>query len=258
MENALLIGLSRQTVLSRQLDIVANNIANMETTGYKADNAAFSQYLMPGARDNEFTGKDQRVSFVQDRASWIDLSPGAIQHTGNPLDVAIDGNGYLVVQTPRGQRYTRNGALTIDGTGQLLTSEGYQVLGNSGPITLQLTDHDVTISSSGIITVREGTSTADSPRGQLQLASFDQPQRLQKDGGSTFLAPAGVNAQPAPPNTRVVQGAVEKSNVRAIAEMARMIQITRNYADVAAIIQQEGDQRRSALQQLAQAPSLSS
>jgi len=258
MENALLIGLSRQTVLDRQLEIVANNIANIETTGYKADNAAFSQYLMSGARDNEFGGNDRRVSFVQDRASWIDLSPGAIQHTGDPFDVAIDGNGYLVVQTPRGQRYTRNGALTINGTGQLVTSEGYQVLGNSGPITLQLTDHDVTISPTGIITVREGASTVDSPRGQLQLASFDQPHRLQKDGGSTFLAPPDLTPQPAPQGTRVVQGAVEKSNVRAIVEMARMIQITRSYADIAAILQQEGDLRRSAQQQLAQTPSSSS
>src|SRR5579872_5116154 len=78
MENALLVGLSRQMVLGRELDIVANNIANIETTGYKSDNAAFTQYLMPGARDNEFAGNDRRISFVQDRASWIDLSPGAI------------------------------------------------------------------------------------------------------------------------------------------------------------------------------------
>jgi flagellar basal-body rod protein FlgF len=88
MENALLVGLSRQMVLGRELDIVANNIANIETTGYKSDNAAFTQYLMPGARDNEFAGNDRRISFVQDRASWIDLSPGAVQHTGNPLDIS--------------------------------------------------------------------------------------------------------------------------------------------------------------------------
>jgi flagellar basal-body rod protein FlgF/flagellar basal-body rod protein FlgG len=135
MENALLVGLSRQMVLGRELDIVANNIANIETTGYKSDNAAFTQYLMPGARDNEFAGNDRRISFVQDRASWIDLSPGAVQHTGNPLDIAIDGKGYLAVQTPRGQRYTRNGALSINGSGQLVTSEGDQVIGPELPST---------------------------------------------------------------------------------------------------------------------------
>ncbi len=259
MENALLVGLSRQMALSRELDIVANNIANIDTTGFKADNAAFSEFLMPGARDNEFSaGKDRRISFVEDRATWIDLSPGALQHTGNPLDVAIDGKGYLVVQTPRGQRYTRNGALAINATGQLVTSEGDQVLGTGGPITFQLTDHDVTISPSGIVTVRDGAGTADAPRGQLQLASFDQPQRLQKDGASMFTAPAGVNAEPVPQGTRVVQGALEKSNVRAMVEMAHMIQITRNYSDIATILQQQGDMRRNSLQQLSQAASSSS
>src|SRR5271170_3016435 len=110
MENTLLVGLSRQMALGRELDIVANNIANIDTTGFKADNEAFQQFLMPGARDGQFSGKDQRVSFVEDRATWIDFSPGALSHTGNPLDLAVDGKGYFSVQTPRGQRYTRNGA----------------------------------------------------------------------------------------------------------------------------------------------------
>ncbi len=257
MENALLVGLSRQMALRHELDVTANNIANIDTVGYKADNAAFSEFLMSGARDNEFSGNDRRIDFVQDRATWIDLSQGAIEHTGSPLDVAIDGRGYLVVQTPRGQRYTRNGSLSINSAGQLVTSEGDQVLGNSGPITFQVTDHNVNISANGIITVREGASTVDAPRGQLQIVAFDQRQKLRKDGGSTFMAPAGVNPVPAPSSTRVVQGAVEKSNVRAVVEMARMIEITQNYNDIANIIQQQGDQRRNALQQLAQAPSSS-
>jgi flagellar basal-body rod protein FlgF/flagellar basal-body rod protein FlgG len=257
MENALLVGLSRQMALSHELDIIANNVANIDTTGYKADNAAFGEYLMPRASDQQFTGSDRRVSFVQDRASWIDFSPGAIERTGDPLNVAIDGKGYLVVQTPRGQRYTRNGTLSTNAAGQLVTSEGYQVLGDSGPITFQATDHDVAISNNGIITVREGSGTADAPRGRLQLVGFDQPQRLQKDGSSTFMAPNGVNAGPAPAGTRLVQGAVEKSNVNAVAEMARMIEITRSYTDIASILQQQGDQRRNALSQLSQTPSSS-
>jgi flagellar basal-body rod protein FlgF len=257
MENALLVGLSRQMALSHELDIVANNIANLDTTAYKADNASFSEFLMPHASDGQFSGGDKRISFVQDRATWIDFSPGSIQRTGNPLNVAIDGPGYLVVQTANGQRYTRNGSLSINATGQLVTSEGDPVQGSSGPITFQNTDHDVTISPSGIITVREGSSTADSPRGQLQLVTFDQPRLLQKDGGSNFLAPDGVNSTPGGPNTQVVQGALERSNVNAVAEMARMIQITRSYSDIAAILQQQGDQRRTALQQLSQMPASS-
>jgi flagellar basal-body rod protein FlgF len=254
MENALLIGLSRQMSLGHELDVVANNIANIDTTGYKSDRESFIEFLMPGAANQQFVGRDRRMSFVEDRATWIDYSPGALTRTGDPLNVAIDGKGYFAVQTPRGQRYTRSGAFAINATGQLVTSDGYQVLGDGGPITFQQNDHNISISESGIITVREGSSTVEAPRGKLQLANFAQPQRLLKDGNSTFQAPNGVNPDPAPAGTRVVQGAVEKSNVNAIAEMSRMIQITRSYQDVAAILQQQGDQRRNALQQLSQLP----
>ncbi len=254
MENTLLVGLSRQMVLSHELDVIANNVANIETDGFKSDNAMFSEYLMPRASDQTFSGHDRRIDFVQDRASWINMAPGALERTGNPLDIAVDGNAYFALQTARGQRYTRNGSFAINATGQLVTATGDQVLGDSGPITFQSTDHDVVVSADGIITVREGSSTADSPRGKIQLASFDQPQRLQKDGGTTFMAPPGVNANPAPIGTHVVQGAVEKSNVNGVAAMARLIEITRSYTDIANILQQQSDQRRNALSQLSQAP----
>jgi flagellar basal-body rod protein FlgF len=254
MENALLVGLSRQMALSHELDIVSNNIANMNTTGYKTDNALFAEYLMPGARDEQFTGNDRRISFVNDRASWIDFAQGAIQRTGNPLDVAIDGNAYLAVQTPRGVRYTRNGALATNPSGQLVTSDGYPVLGDNGPITFQNTDHDVIISPSGIITVREGASTQDSQRGRLQLVSFNQQSQLEKDGGSTFMALPGVNPSAPALGVRVVQGAIEKSNVNPVAEMTRMLQITQSYTDVANVLQQQSDQRKNALSQLSQTP----
>jgi flagellar basal-body rod protein FlgF len=255
MENALLVGLSRQMALMHELDTVANNIANMNTTGFKADNALFAQYLMPRASDQTFTGQDRRIDFVQDRATWIDMSPGSVQHTGNPLDVAIEGNAFLVVQNAQGQqRYTRNGALSINATGELVTSNGEQVASTSGPITFQQGDHDIVISSSGIITVRQGNSTADTVRGTLQLVTFDNPRQLQKDGGSNFTAPNGVNPNPAPPNTRVVQGAIEKSNVNGVGEMSRMIELSRSYTDIANILQQQSDQRRNALSQLSQMP----
>jgi flagellar basal-body rod protein FlgF len=258
MQNALLVGLSRQMALSHELDVIANNLANVDTTGFKADKATFSEFLMPGARDNEFaTGKDRRVSFVQDRATWIDFSPGAVQQTGSPLDVTIDGSkGWLVVQTPRGQRYTRSGSLSINATGTLVTSEGDAVQGTGGSIQFQTGDHNITISGSGIITAQDSSGNS-APRGQLQLVTFDRPHALQKDGGSMFLAPNGVNSSPAPAGTRVVQGQIEKSNVNAVAEMARMIQITRNYSDIAAILQQQGDLKKNSMQQLAQAPSSS-
>ena len=98
------------------------------------------------------------MSFVLDRGVWHDMSQGSIERTGNSLDVAIDGKGFMVVQTPNGERYTRNGSLQISPTGQLVTSDGYPVLGDGGPITLQPTDRQVSISRDGTISVREGAS----------------------------------------------------------------------------------------------------
>jgi flagellar basal-body rod protein FlgF len=254
MPNNTLIALSWQTALRRELDVVSNNIANINTTGYKTDNSAFSEYIMPVARAEQFAQQDRRLSFVQDRATWHDFSQGAFQQTGSPLDVAIDGEGFFVVQTARGERFTRNGAFQINNNGELVTSAGDRVLGDSGPIVLQPTDRDIIIHPDGTIKVREGQSlNSDSTRGRLRLVTFANPQSLQKDGTSMFAAPAGMLPQPAE-KSRVVQGASEKSNVRAVVEMARMIQVTRHYTEVANMIQQQSDLRRSSIQQLAEVP----
>jgi flagellar basal-body rod protein FlgF len=253
MENASLVGLSRQIALQRELDVVANNIANINTTGFKADNVVFQEFLMPGAQANQFAGNDRRVSFVQDRATWLDLSQGPVEQTGNPLDVAISGNAFLTVQTPRGERYTRNGALQINAQGQLVTSEGLQVIGQNGPIVFQPNDRDISIGVDGLISVREGQNTTDSQRGKLKLASFDQQQRLQKDGTSTYMAPAGVTPQ-VPADARVTQGAVEKSNVKSVLEMTRMIEVTRAYTQIASMLQSQSDTRKGAIDKLAEVP----
>ena len=171
MENALLIGLSRQTALQRELDVVANNIANVNTTGFKADGAVFAEFLQSRANSEQFAAPDRRMSFVQDRMSWHDMSQGTIQQTGGPLDVAIDGEGMLVVQTARGERYTRNGALQLNNAGELVTMAGDKVLGENGPIVLQPTDRDITITKDGTIKVREGVSL------QLRLHARQAPPR---------------------------------------------------------------------------------
>ena len=245
MENALLIGLSRQTTLRRELDIVANNIANMNTTAFKADGAVFAEYLNSGARAQQFAGPDQRLSFVQDRMTWHDISQGSVERTGNPLDVAIDGNAYMVVQTPRGERYTRNGALQVNQAGQLVNSAGEVVLGESGPIVLNATDRDVNITADGTVRVREGTKgTTDAARGKIRLVAFANPQVLQKDGSSTFAAPANMQPQPVPAT----------ANVRGVVEMTRMIELSRAYTEVANMLQQRSDLRRTAIERLAEVP----
>jgi flagellar basal-body rod protein FlgF len=255
MENVLLVGLSRQIALARELEVVANNIANLNTTGYKADGSLFEEFLMPNAQARGFVGADRRLSYVQDRATWHNFAQGPLRQTGNPLDVAIDGDAFFVVQTTRGERYTRNGAFQINAQGELVTSTGERVVGDGGPIQFQSTDSDVSINPDGTITVREnGNSRIDSARGRLRLVRFDAVQRLQKEGANLFLAPAGVTPQDADPKTRVVQGAIEQSNVRSVAEMARMVEVTRTYTQIAGVLQQQSEMRRTAIEKLAEVP----
>jgi len=255
MENLALIGLSRQIALHRELEVVANNIANLNTTGYKSDGSVFHEFLMPVARAGAFQGTDQRLSYVHDRATWHNFSTGPTRPTGNPLDVSIDGDAFFVVQTPRGERYTRNGSLQLNATGELVTNAGDRVLGDGGPIQFQPTDSNISINPDGTITVREsGNAASDSARGKLRLVRFEQVQTLLKDTSSMFRAPEGTAPQAADASVRVVQGTIEQSNVRPVIEMARMIELTRTYTQIANLLQQASEHRRTAIDKLAEVP----
>jgi flagellar basal-body rod protein FlgF len=255
MENLALIGLSRQIALHRELEVVANNIANLNTTGYKSDGSVFHEFLMPVARAGAFQGTDQRLSYVHDRATWHNFSTGPTRPTGNPLDVSIDGDAFFVVQTPRGERYTRNGSLQLNATGELVTNAGDRVLGDGGPIQFQPTDSNISINPDGTITVREsGNAASDSARGRIRLVRFERVQTLLKDTSSMFRAPDGTAPQPADASVRIVQGTIEQSNVRPVIEMARMIELTRTYTQIANLLQQASEHRRSAIDKLAEVP----
>ncbi len=253
MQNMLLVGLSRQMTLERQMDVVANNVANINTTGFKAEKSVFAEFLFSGAHEDNFATADRRVSFVQDRATFHDFSQGAVEQTKNPLDVAIDGGGFLVVQTPAGERYTRDGGLQINNQGQLVTKSGDPVLGSSGPLVFQPTDHDVSIAADGNVTVLEGVNHIDSVRGKLRLVSFAQAQRLIKEGSNLYSAGEGGAARPDTVST-VRQGFIEKSNVSSVLEMAHMIEVTRAYTQMASMLQQQSDLHKSAIEKLADVP----
>src|SRR3981189_2581641 len=134
------------------MDVVANNVANINTTGYKADRSLFQEYLMPVAHEDNFVGGDRRLSFVQDRATFHDFTSGPSEQTKNPLDVAIAGPGFLGVQTPAAERYTRDGSMQINNQGQLVTTSGNPVLGTNGPLVLHPPDHDSTLPANGTAT----------------------------------------------------------------------------------------------------------
>lgn len=240
MENAQLISLSRQIALQRQMDVVANNMANINTTGFKSENMLFEDYLMPVAKNNDFTGGDSGLHYTQDWSTIHDMTSGPIEQTGNPLDVALDGEGFLTVQTSAGEVYTRSGALQINASGTLVDLNGNPVLSESGPVKFGDSDTDITIASNGAI------MTSNGGKGRLKLVEFDDPQLLAREGDNYYSGPAGTPATA----TRVVQGSIEKSNVSGVTEMANMIRVQRAYQTLAGLLQRQDDLQRTAIQRL--------
>jgi flagellar basal-body rod protein FlgF len=252
MQNALLVGLSRQMTLERQMDVIANNVANANTNGFKADRSLFEEFLNSSAHEDNFVGSDRRVSYVQDRGTFRDVSQGPLVQTGNALDLAVDGDAYFAVQTAGGERYTRDGKFSLNNQGQLVTSDGNLVLGTGGPITFQPTDHDINVAPDGTVTVLEGVNRIDSIRGKIRLVSFDDPQKLTKLGANLYGA--GTATLQADTKAAVRQGYIEKSNVNAVSEMSRMVEVMRTYTQVANLLQQQSDLHKSAIEKLADVP----
>ena len=227
MGETTIIHLSRLIALERRLDNVANNVANADTTGFRARQLSFQEYLSP-AKENDGDGKKGRpVSLVNAGFQYPDASGGAIQLTGNPLDVAIVGDGYFAVQTPQGERYTRAGAFTVDSTGRLVTMEGQPILSRSGPITIAAEERSVTIAADGTISSRQRVV------GSLRLVRFDGP--LQAVGSNLFQGQTPALDIP-PGSVRLSVGALEKSNVQNVQEMSRLSELTRSYEQVGGLL----------------------
>lgn len=185
-----------------QLDIIANNIANANTAGYKKDTLSFSALL--------------------GEAEHTDMSQGPIRSTGNKLDIALSGSGFLRVQTNQGILYTRAGDLAVDSKNQLVTQDGWPVLGQKGsPIKIDDVD-GLQITSTGQI------FDDNNPVGQLDLVDFP-PNSLQKKAGQYFQ-PVDATTQPQQAtNCNVRQGALEDANLNTVREMAKLIEATRDY-----------------------------
>jgi len=243
IENAQLIGLSRQMALQRQMDVVANNMANINTTGFKAETILFEDYVMPLARDRDFRGADQPLSYVQDWATMHDLTAGAIAQTGNELDVALNGDGFFAVQVNGQDRWTRSGAFQLDANGTLVDLSGNPILGEAGPITFGPEENGIAIAADGSISSSAG------PKGRLRLVEFANAQELNREGANLF---SGGTPLPATA-TRVMQGYIEGSNVSGVAEMAEMIRVTRAYESAVNLAQKQDDMRKDAIQRLGEA-----
>jgi len=236
MENAGYIALSRQMVLRREMDVIANNMANLNTPAYKGQSMLFVEYL-------ETADNGEKMSFVQDISLVRNLTEGQMTSTENPLDLAIAGDGYFEVETPVGTRYTRNGVFQLNAAGELVTSSGQRVLGEGGqPIILPPNSTDVTITRDGTI------STSQGPAGRLRLVRFEDEQSMVKLADGLYDAD-GQDALPAE-GAEVMQGMVEGSNVQGIIELTRMIETVRSYTNTGKLVNDEHERLRRAIQSL--------
>ena len=221
MENSFLVGLSQQMATNRAMEVIANNLANLSTPAFKREAVEFQQFMVPvQATEAEGTGT-VNVSFVLDHGVTRDLSDGRMDQTGGSLDLAITGPAYFAVQTPNGERYTRNGHFKLDDQGRVVTDDGYQVQSDSGAITLQPQDGDLQVASDGTL------STNLQRLGKLRLVGFADERTLKKVGSSLY--DAGAQTAQASTTVRVHQGLVERSNVEPVIEIAHMIEVLRAY-----------------------------
>lgn len=241
MENALMVGLSRQLVLRKKMNITANNIANMSTTGFKVEKILLQRFNQTGASQADGPAT---VSFVKDRGMVRDFRTGQIEHTGRALDLALSGRGFFVVETDDGIRYTRDGRFSVDNNGTLSTADGKAVLDDSdSPIVLNTTDETPVITKAGSVQVG-GQEIA-----RLKIADFAALSTLHKTGEGRFEAPADA-PELTVQNPNIMQSALERSNVVPIMEMNRMIEITRSYQSISNLLNQEQNLTRRAIQRL--------
>ncbi|MFY9288623.1 MAG: flagellar basal-body rod protein FlgF [Alphaproteobacteria bacterium] len=241
MQSPSIVLLSNQQALRRAMDIVANNVANSSTTGFKREGIEFDSFLSQPAPNHT-------INFVVDRATYRDAATGPITKTDNPLDLAIQGEGYFQVQTPQGKRYTRNGSFQIDSQGQITNLAGQPLLSDGGQaITVPDTTTQINISGGGFVTARTDKGTALSQLGKIGVVSFKNEQKIIPEGNGLYST-SQVSAPSI--NSSVVQGALESSNVQPIVEMTEMIKIMRSYEQATMMVAKENERLTNAIDKL--------
>ena len=201
-----------------RFDVISNNIVNVNTNGFKKDGVSF---------------KHSAFSIEMDHQSSVDFSEGKIIHTGNPLDLALSSSGFFKIETDKGERYTQNGAFTLDSMGYLVTEEGDRVMGKSGP--LDLGGGEVNVSSNGEVSVNGQVVD------QLEVVNFNRVQDLVKEGNSTYSNTGDNDNVIEAEEIQVKQGFLEKSNVNPTEEMIKMMEMFRSYESNQQVIQTMGE-----------------
>jgi flagellar basal-body rod protein FlgF len=248
MDNTLYVGLSRQMTLQRALDVTANNIANVDTAGFKVE----SLMLRDDPETPVSAPATQPINYVVDNGIARNFGQGALEHSGNPYDVAIEGSGFFTVQTANGPRYTRDGRFTVDATGKLTDKTGNAVLDASGSqVSLDPQNGPPSIGADG--TISQISPTGQTVQvGRLGVVRFTDLSALTKEGDNLYQAAGGQTPQPAT-DAQVHQGTVEKSNVQSVSEVVQLIAITRAYDRINQMISSTQDLSESAIQRLGKA-----
>lgn len=240
MDNAMYVVLSRQMTLQRELNIVANNLANADTAGFKVESLQVKTDPEAPAR---MADGPKALKFVLDDVVTRDFGQGALQQTGGSFDLGIQGRGFFKIQTAEGERYTRDGRFTLSPEGKLTTQAGDPVMGDGGEIQVDPTLGPVTIAQDG--SVSQGTQKI----GKVAVVDFPDLSALQKTGDNLFQNTS--NLQPVTASSATVrQGMLEASNVNSILQVTRLIEISRSYESMARTMDNVSSLSRSAVERL--------
>ncbi|MCC5972232.1 MAG: flagellar hook-basal body complex protein [Pararhodobacter sp.] len=236
MVNPVYTTLTRQSGLLREMQVVAHNVANLSTAGYRREGVIFTEYV------RNLGNTEELLSMAAANARQTVQTQGTLNQTGGTLDLAIEGDGFFVVETQQGDRLTRNGHFATNAEGEMVTSDGYRLLDDAGaPLFIPAEAHSITIGRDGTV------STEDQPLGQIGLMRPEDPSQLRRARG-TLLEPTG-GLLPAD-DAILHQGFLEESNVNPISEMARMIEIQRAYEMGQKFLEREDERVRAVIQTL--------
>jgi len=241
MDNTLFVGLSRQMVLRREMDIIANNIANADTSGFKVE--SLMTKTEPKAPATTF-GAPAPVKFVTTDGVARDFSQGALRKTDAPFDLAIEGEGFFRLNGPDGERYTRDGRFRMDEGGRLVTDNGSAVTDDGGgEIVIDPEQGPVSISQDGVV------SQNNLRIGKIGVFTLGNLSTLEKVGDNQYRNTSNQLATPVT-TSKVRQGMLEGSNVRPIVEITRMIEVSRAYESMARLMESNSDLSKTAVQRM--------
>jgi len=248
MDNSLLVSLSHQLAAYRSMDVIANNIANASTPGFKRETAKFEEYVTY-VRPSETQTGPQALSFVKDAGIVRDIGQGELSSTGATLDFAINGKGFFAVQTPQGMRYTRDGHFTLNQDGQLVTSDGNAVQGDGGNITITPDDGTVSVGPDG--TISSILNGASNQIGKLRVVTFPNERAMTKEGANLYST---TQAAATSTESTVVQRMLEGSNVKPVIEISHMVEVMRAYEMTATMTNSQEQLMRQAIDKLGSMP----